>query len=154
MASGSRQSLNRVGNMWIGKTREEKDATECISGTIQRMSRDFRRDRIPDSVIIGHLSRILKTARSALPRKLIKKKLSMSLNCTAHFGNHSAGWWKVWTIRLESLPTCHCIWCLWPLKCLCSWWGWRGCPSEIVSPQSLMLAAFAKLCRKFFHLTT
>lgn len=102
MASGSRWSLNKVGNIWIGKTREEKDAAECISGTIQRMSRDFRRDRIPDSVIVGHLSHILKTRYAVqCPENSLKKKLSMSLNCTARFGNHSAGWWKVWTSRLE-----------------------------------------------------
>lgn len=37
------------------------------------MSRDFRRDRIPDSVMVGHLSHILKTARSAVPRNSLKK---------------------------------------------------------------------------------
>lgn len=82
--------MNKVGNIGIGKTREEKDATACISGTIQRRSRDFRRDRIPNSVIVGHLTHILKTGHAVqCPENSLKKKLSMSLNCTAHFGNHA-----------------------------------------------------------------
>lgn len=70
----------------------------------------------------------------------------MNFNCTVNFGNHLLVDGTVQTISLESPPTFHCCWCLSPVL----WWlKQKGCSSEIVLFQFLMLPAFMKFYRNF-----
>lgn len=74
----------------------------------------------------------------------------MNFNCTVNFGNHLLVDGTVQTISLESPPTFHCCWCLSPVL----WWlKQKGCSSEIVLFQFLMLPAFMKFYRTFSHHT-